>query len=109
MPKLTGPLCSLGAFGSLGPITIRQTAHGHVATKRPRPSGAPSDVQLQLRAQWHDAATAWSELSNEDRADWQASAASWALPPFALFAREWSLQQSTIIKPPFIPSTRWQE
>lgn len=72
MPRLTGPLMSLDASGTIGKaINYRRTKHGTVGRVHSQPSGDPSAKQLTIRAQNKQVAQEWANVSNEDRLTWK--------------------------------------
>jgi hypothetical protein len=107
MPKLQGPLFSLGASGSIGKtLVFRKTRHGLTVQRWSKPTDPATDAQLPYRAYWSAARDAWRALEAADRATWQQCATSWSLPPFTLFAREYILQRITAPNLPLIPADK---
>lgn len=107
MSRVTGPLFSLGAFGTFAKLLTFRAGRRTTEVIRPRPPNAPtSPRQLAQRDRIRDALATWRSLTNTQRQDWKRAAATWALPTFALYLREWVLQQSTTDRPPLIPADK---
>jgi hypothetical protein len=101
MPKLQGPLFSIGASGSIGKTLVyRRTRHGLTVQHWSQPTDPATPSQLDNRAYWAAARNAWRNLTPTQRQPWLQCATSWSLQPFAIFAREWILQR---IDPPNLP------
>ena len=108
MAKLTGPLFSMGAHGSIGAkLTIRRNRGSHTAVSTPTPTGPASQRQLEQRQVWRNARAQWHALPAPARAAWTNTAVSWGLPAFALWAREYALQQCEPPTLPQLPAGRW--
>lgn len=104
MAKVSGPLFSFGASGSIAKVlTFNQSDRRAVARKTPAASTSASEMQLIMRAQFAEAAKAWRALDPADRAQWIALAAPTARPAFAKYYLEWAAQHSTLVSPPLIP------
>ena len=74
MPKVTGPLFSLDAKGTLaGAITYQGTPKGPRVGRVPRHKDALSDAQLAHRELFLEARDAWLALSPEEKAQWTAT------------------------------------
>lgn len=80
MAKVTRPLFSMGASGTVGPnLTFRQGAKTpHVYMPPPRKTAARarvSEAQAKVRDTYRDALTEWQGMDEETRATWNALAA----------------------------------
>lgn len=107
MSRVTGPLFSLGAVGTFGRLLTFRAGRRNTEVIRPRPPDVPAtDRQLAHRDRVREALTAWRTLEPADRQEWKTTAASWRLPTFALYLREWVLQQCTPERPPLVPADR---
>lgn len=104
MAKISGPLFSFGASGTVGKVlTFNQSDRRAVARKKPAASTSATPMQLTMRADFVAAAKAWRALDSVDRAAWIALAAPTARPAFAKYYLEWAAQRSTAASPPQIP------
>jgi len=86
MPKVTGPLNSSSASGSIGKtLTYRRSKKGFVAVKYSKPTGDPTESQINIRDINKEVAQAWATVSSEDRQTWDNLAASRQVSPFNAF------------------------
>lgn len=108
MAKLTGPLMSFSASGTVGrAATFRQDNGRNVGQlKRQRPDN-PTARQSAARAIWQRACQQWYAESNDTRAKWYSHAATLNLPALALYCREYTLQQTDHGASPMIPAVIW--
>lgn len=71
MAKITNPLFSMSASGSIGDaVTFTQTARGAVAKRFSKPSGLPAAGQVAQRAAYAAAVASWNALPAQDKAAW---------------------------------------
>ena len=104
MARVTGPLLSLNARGTLGgQLTYRWTLLGQVAQFPPRPTKPPSPAQLSARAAFRAALALWATLAPAERAKWKAAAALHKLPPHNLLMLEIRAQATPPGIAPFVP------
>jgi hypothetical protein len=127
MAKVRAPLLSATASGSVGALTF-STQEGHLAatTKRKhfpsvirsKPSTrppAPSTLQAAFRAESATIATAWASLSPTEKARWKntgvfshratlGGTVEHYANGWALFVKEWHLQQITAPAIPLCPA-----
>lgn len=102
MARLRGPLLSIAASGTIGGVvTFESRSGGPVARLKPASKKPASYAQIQHRAMVTVCAATWATLSTDDKARWQAIAASHGLPVMAKFLHEWIAQQSTATTPPY--------
>lgn len=105
MAKVTGPLFSFGASGSVaGKLTFRANDRYFVAQRPPIPTGAPSSWQLLERQSMRNAAAAWASLSNNDRAIWGNSSVATIRSAWMSFFLEWKTQRVHAGALPLIPA-----
>lgn len=107
MSKVTGPLFSLGAIGTFAKLLSFRNGRAGTEVVHPQAPQAPaSPAQLAARNVARNALAHWRELPPAERQDWSITAASWRLPPFALFLREYTLQRCEGEILPLIPADR---
>lgn len=72
MAKVTGPLHSLTASGSIGgTLTMLRQFSNNIAKKKSRPGGAASAAQLARRAFYRQAAADWMALTVPQKQAWK--------------------------------------
>ena len=72
MAKVTGPLHSLTASGSIGgTLTMLRQFSTNIAKKKGRPGGTASAAQLARRAFYRQAAADWMALTVPQKAAWK--------------------------------------
>lgn len=104
MAKVTGPLLSLAASGTVsGLVSFRMGRKGAEVTKKPHPRTPPTTQQTIERQRMRDARTAFKALSNADLANWQAWATFKGRPVWMAFFAEWQAQQIEAGQAPLIP------
>jgi len=92
MPKVTGPLFSVGAQGTLGEVlTFQKGMKGHRVGKVPRHRDAQSQAQLDHRDKFLAARDAWLALSEEEKAEYTAKGNLAQMTGWNLFLREYIL------------------
>lgn len=105
MAKIRGPLCSVGASGTIGAtVTFRQLRGQSVAQKPPVPTGPASNQQLQERQRLRDARNGWNSLDPLDQSDWADYAATIGASPWLAYSTEWQRQRIAAGKQPQIPA-----
>jgi hypothetical protein len=88
MAKVTGPLHSITASGSIGgTLTMLRQSMRNIAKKKSKPGGQPSAAQLARRAAYKTAAAAWSALTTEQKAAWKPAADAAQITPFNAYMR----------------------
>jgi hypothetical protein len=86
MPKVTGPLMSIGARGTIAKtLNYRQTKRGTIARVHSQPSGNPTEAQLSIRAITKQVAQAWASVSPTDKLTWDNLAESNSYSAFNAF------------------------
>jgi hypothetical protein len=106
MAKVTAPLLSLAATGSIARrITFRTLAGRSIASRWTAPTTPPSTYQVEDRQRAADAAAAWAQASTKDRNAWRAAATAARLPVYAIYMREYILQRCAPDTQPLIPET----
>jgi hypothetical protein len=72
MPKLRGPLLSLGATGGLTKLfSLARRMGRNIIERKPMPTDAKSPAQLIYRQNFRDAVDAWHALSKEEQQAWR--------------------------------------
>lgn len=88
MPKVKGPLLSLGATGSLGEALIFQSQRNRPVVKRfAKPTNPDSLAQRANRARTSFLSKLWSNLSGIEKNSWAAIAESESTGAYANFLR----------------------
>ncbi|KKM75496.1 hypothetical protein LCGC14_1389710 [marine sediment metagenome] len=83
MVKLTGPLFSLGASGTIGKtVTYSQWKGRPFARQRVIPHNPKSGGQVGARAMWAFITQNWDALTTAEKATWTARAAQTIISPF---------------------------
>lgn len=104
MPKVTGPLFSVTARGSLGKmITFRQVQNSSLVSIHSAPTGAASAVQTAYRNRVGEMAGSWSSQTQPVKDLWIARGVFFSLSGYQLWWREWIAQGSTPNNPPALP------
>jgi hypothetical protein len=86
MAKITGPLFSLAAHGTLGNmLTFQSGPRGNVAKIKSAPSGAASSAQLAQRATYAAGCAAWLQLDPIEKASMTPTAHAVGLSVFSYF------------------------
>ena len=104
MAKITSPLMSLSASGTVGKIAaFRSTKGGAVCALKPNPYAQNSAAMLANQQRMRDAHTAFLTLTEQERGWWQqvADARQYGLWP-AFFA-EYNYQMIVAPAMPLIP------
>lgn len=105
MAKVTGPLFSFSASGSINrKLTFRNNERYFVAQRPPVPTGPASPWQLTERQSMKDAAAAWASLSNTDRAIWGNSELPTIRSAWMSFFMEFKTQRVKAGAVPLIPA-----
>jgi hypothetical protein len=86
MPKITGPLMSISARGTVaGTVNYRETKRGCVARVHSKPTGEATAKQLAIRAINKQVSQSWASVSTEERATWNELSESHNYSPFNAF------------------------
>lgn len=104
MPKVTGPLFSVTASGSLaGVLTYAQHASTNIV--RAMPSHQPPSTPLQTAQRDRIAALAacWTAQPQAIKDLWIARAVQLLTTGYKLWSKQWQLQGSTCQTPPTLP------
>lgn len=127
MAKISGPLFSVAASGSVGALTFSrqiqpvksdstQQPKTHIARAKPKKSSIPpTPDQLACRAKCRAAAAAWAALTMPQRADWknlgitthragQGNTALNCKNGWPVFLQEWIIQHITTPSTPMLPA-----
>lgn len=89
MAKVSGPLMSITASGSIGnTLTMLRQLSRNIAKKKSKPGGAPTGVQLARRAYYKQASANWMALTPLQKAAYKPSADAAQITPFNLYMRE---------------------
>jgi hypothetical protein len=106
MPKVTGPLFSIAASGSVaGLLTFKQTTHGAVCTVKPANDRTRTTRQATERDRMKAAAVAWHGLDNDTRTIWQSNSLPTIKSAWMCFFHEYVAQQIIAPNLPRIPGT----
>lgn len=104
MPKVTGPLFSVTASGSLaGVLTYAQHASTNIVRALPlyQPPGTP--LQDAQRARIAALAACWTAQTPAIKDAWKARAVQLLTTGYKLWSKQWQLQGSTCENPPTLP------
>ena len=92
MVKVTGPLFSLGASGTLGKaISYRRQLFGAQVEKKPQKRDFKSGAQLVRRGLFLNAVGYWNSLSDEEKDEYKSLAAGLPMTGFNLCVRDYLL------------------
>jgi len=90
MPKVTGPLFSITALGTLGKvITFQKNRSGSIVTKMPVPKKGTTEDQEAARSKFQAAAASWSSLTENEKANWNSVAAGTKQTGFNIYLKEY--------------------
>lgn len=104
MAKVSAPLFSLGASGTVGDVlTFNQSNTAPVCRRKPTGYKPATIPQAVCRQRCSDAAAHWRSLDAPSRAEWVAVAALSGANVFTKYLLEWNAQGSTPAAPPFLP------
>lgn len=71
MPRVTNPLFSVSAVGTVAEIlTYRNSPRGAICRKWAKPTGSPSAKQIEVREFTGERMNHWPLISTEDQASW---------------------------------------
>lgn len=97
MPKVTGPLFSLGAGGTLGKaITYKGSISGARVEKVPRPRNVRSAAQVLQRNEFKDGASFWKTLTPEEKAAYTAGGDVLGITGYNYFLQQWLFDRESI-------------
>jgi hypothetical protein len=83
MAKVTAPLHSLTAHGSIGhTLTMLRQLGANIAKKKSKPTGPPTPAQIAQRAAYQAAVADWNALTPEQKLTWKTAADARAITPF---------------------------
>lgn len=101
MAKITGPLFSFGASGTIArTITFRGSRRGSVANHRQQHRKPPTPQQLSERNSLITCAAFWNAADSAYKSTWSSIAQNHRIPVFPQFFSEWKRQQATPSTPP---------
>lgn len=104
MAKVTNPLHSLNASGTVGKLAaFRSTAAGSVCAMKPDSYRQASAAQLENQQMMIDARAAFLTLSPADLGHWNARAAAIHNTAWPTFFAEYQCQQIVAPNMPLIP------
>jgi hypothetical protein len=105
MAKITGPLMSFAAAGTIaGLLTFRAELGKTIATRQRAAATTPTTRQLAARQRAAWAADSWRDVSQTSRDQWQTRATAARLPIFGLYLREFMTQQCGPGDQPMVPA-----
>jgi hypothetical protein len=88
MAKLTGPLHSLSASGSIGGSLTMLQQHGRaIGKKKSKPGGQASAAQLARRALYQACVSGWNAYDAAQKAAWKPAADAAQITPFNAYMR----------------------
>lgn len=89
MAKVTAPLHSLTASGSIGStLTMLRSLSRNIAKKKSKPGGAPSAAQIARRAYYRQASADWMALTPLEKAAYKPAADAAQITPYNAYMRE---------------------
>jgi hypothetical protein len=89
MPKVTCPLFSVGATGSVAKLlTYRKSPRGYICRKWSQPTGLPSADQLEVREFTGERMSHWPLISTEDQTSWLLLALERNVEPINVYLEE---------------------
>lgn len=105
MPKVTGPLLSITASGTVaGLLCFRHTKAGPVVQKKPAGHNSRSQWQGLERDSMQAAAAAWRTLDPRIKTIWGNNSLPTSRSAYMSFFMEWKVQQVQPGDLPLIPS-----
>jgi len=104
MPKVTGPLFSLRASGTLnGSLTYASTLERNIVRARVTPHDPMTPAQIAQRTKVATIAASWLALDNTTRAAWQTAGAAEQQNGYSYFVQQYHAQDSSPEFPPSLP------
>lgn len=104
MPKVTGPLFSVTASGTLGKtLTYQNKAGGHVVRTPPSHTPPHNENQEAHKALVRFMIRAWSGLDDYTKSLWNQRGPAFGMSGFKLWWRQWFLQNSNSESYPTLP------
>ena len=105
MAKITGPLMSLSASGTVGKIAaFRATKGGSVCAMKPDRYAQNTQAMLVNQQRMKDARASFSNLSTEDLGYWKLAAEYKNMEVWPFFFAEYNFQYVQAPDAPLIPS-----
>lgn len=105
MARITGPLFSLAAAGTVGKtLQFRRSAEVQLVQLHPYQPPSASDLQVICRDRMRAARAAWLALSDGDRTLWHYIAHKRRLTDWVCFFAEYQYQNIQAPGAPLIPS-----
>jgi len=102
MPKLTGPLLSLKASGSIAKnLTFSERKSGSQVRFQKKQKDVLTSDRVEHRARFLEAAAAWNALFEEEKLDYKQRAVSLAMTGYNLFLKEYLLAPPVIFFPAY--------
>jgi hypothetical protein len=104
VPRVSGPLFSLGASGTLAKTLVYRTSSA-MSTVAPRSAKAraASPAQQAHRARVKSGVVSWKAQSAPVREQWRDAAAGTVLTGYNVWLREWVLQGVEAPNVPLLP------
>jgi hypothetical protein len=104
MARVTAPLMSIAATGTIGPtLAFRISAGVQLAQNTPGATPRPSDRQTAQRDAFRAAATHWQTLAADHREPWATLSSATGRHARQNYITEWLRQRATPDNPPLIP------
>jgi hypothetical protein len=101
VPRVSGPLFSLGASGTLaGTLTYRTSSAMSTVAPKSAKARVASVAQQAHRARVQAGMQSWKAQAPAVREQWKDAAAGGALTGYNVWVREWVLQG---VEPPNVP------
>lgn len=89
MAKVTGPLMSMTASGSIGnTITVLRQLSRNIAKLKSKPGGRPTSKQIARRAYYQQASANWMKLTPLQKAAYRPAADAAQITPYNLYMRQ---------------------
>jgi hypothetical protein len=83
MAKVSGPLMSVTATGSIAQtLTMLRQSGRNIAKRKSSPGGAPSAAQLARRAYYRQASADWMALTPLEKSAWKPAADAAQITPY---------------------------
>jgi len=90
MAKISGPLFSQSAHGSIGAqLNYQRQVSGQIVRRHSAPTGAPSAIQTQRRAHYSAGIAAWHSLTPAEKTAWAQIGLTSAITGYNAFLSAW--------------------